>query len=437
MRILYVSDNRCRGNYGCRATSTALSQLVEQNHEIVGVISGKYTNWSPGNLVVNKSRSARKYKRLSKSKYWKYLSQIYYMFHRFISKKNFFLGKYDFINYDLEKSIYEFKKCLIANEYLSEFNLDNYDFDAMVVNGEGSFIFATPAWRESMILMMLMYWAKKKNKKVYFLNAMLSDDPNSSHNQRAVELAHSVFAMCDVLQVREYTSLQYAKLYFKDLTFAVKPDALFTWFNLVNDGFNVENGKYFMPYGCETNEFYYKYDFTKKYILVCGSSSSLITKKHDDAVEAYTNLVMQLQKTFVNHTIFLVQPCEGDEFLKEVSKRTGALLIPMEMPIVAVAKILANASVFFTGRYHPAILASLGGTPCLFMSSNSHKTNSLQNLLQYDHISEFSCLPSDDESKQMISIAKSIIDDEKIRFKIKNRAKDLALEASTIKDLIK
>lgn len=38
MKIIYVGDNRNRGNFGCRATSTALSQIIEQEHEIVGTV---------------------------------------------------------------------------------------------------------------------------------------------------------------------------------------------------------------------------------------------------------------------------------------------------------------------------------------------------------------------------------------------------------------
>lgn len=48
MRVVYVGDNRNRGNFGCRGTSTALSQLISQQNTIVGRISGKYTNWDTG-----------------------------------------------------------------------------------------------------------------------------------------------------------------------------------------------------------------------------------------------------------------------------------------------------------------------------------------------------------------------------------------------------
>ena len=55
MKIVYVGDNRNRGNFGCRATSTALSQLIEKNNVIVGTVSGRYTNVDTGELFFHKS----------------------------------------------------------------------------------------------------------------------------------------------------------------------------------------------------------------------------------------------------------------------------------------------------------------------------------------------------------------------------------------------
>lgn len=65
MRIVYVGDNRNRGNFGCRATSTALSQMIEGKHTIVGTVSGKYTNRDTENLFFFISFFQREY-----IKYW-------------------------------------------------------------------------------------------------------------------------------------------------------------------------------------------------------------------------------------------------------------------------------------------------------------------------------------------------------------------------------
>lgn len=438
MKILYVSDNRCRGNYGCRATSTALSQLVGEDNEIVGHISGAYTNWHPGNLVVNHHWSQKKYQRKANGKYWKYWAQLYFMGHRFLDKHNFFLGKHDFIGYDLDKSIDYFIKCLPANPHIKEFDLRQYDFDAMVVNGEGSFIFATPAWRECMILTMLMYWAEKMGKKVYFMNAMLSDDPHSVHNDKTIELVSKVFEKCEVVQVREQYSYDYAKKYFPNLkNLVLRPDALFSWYKLINDDFKLSDGKYYVPFGSETDENYHQFDFSHPYVLVTGSSSSLITKDRDNSIKVYSKLVEEIKKNFPDKKVYIVVPCEGDDFLNDVGKLTNTPVIPMETNIIIAGKIIAGADLFFTGRYHPAILGSLGGTPAIFMSSNSHKTQSLQKLLEYEYFKEYSCLPSDDEIQSIIEVGKKYLSNPDVRNKVKARALALYEEARTIKDLVK
>ena len=138
MKVVYVGDNRCRGNFGCRATSTALSQLISKNNEIVGVVSGKYTNFDNGELFFYQHFPAVFYRKLGKFKYWDFLKTGFYLFARMIKRHKYFFSNFDFIDYDLDKSIDNLIKCLPANKHLEEMDLRKYDFDALVVNGEGS-----------------------------------------------------------------------------------------------------------------------------------------------------------------------------------------------------------------------------------------------------------------------------------------------------------
>ena len=64
---------------------------------------------------------------------------------------------------------------------------------------------------------------------------MFSDDPYSSHNQNTIEIMREIFNSCDCICVREYTSLNYIKKYFSGIKASVYPDALFTWYELIND----------------------------------------------------------------------------------------------------------------------------------------------------------------------------------------------------------
>ncbi|NBK99927.1 MAG: hypothetical protein EOM50_18330, partial [Erysipelotrichia bacterium] len=213
MKIVYVGDNRNRGNFGCRATSTALSQIIERNNEIVGTVSGRYTNNDTGELFYYKHLPASIYKWLGKKRRWAQLKSALYLFIRLLRLgRQYIFSNFDYLCEDnIEKSLSNFLKCLPANPQLKEFDLRRYDFDALVVNGEGSFIFRVPAWRESVNELMLMYWAQKMGKKVYYMNGMLSDDPFTKRNNKFISIVKPIFEKAEVLGVREGYSLDYAK----------------------------------------------------------------------------------------------------------------------------------------------------------------------------------------------------------------------------------
>jgi len=69
------------------------------------------------------------------------------------------------------------------------------------------------------------------------------------------------------------------------------------------------------------------------------------------------------------------------------------------------AGIVANARVYVTGRYHPAIMPAFGGTHCVFLGADSQKTSSLQELLEYEGVQLSSALPAPEECDQICDLA--------------------------------
>ncbi len=433
MNIVYVGDNRNRGNFGCRATSTALAQIIEKNNKIVGTVTGRFTNNDTGELFYYKYLPSWLYKWVGKLSSWRYFKPAFYMLFRMIRKgRQYIFSNFDYLEYDLDACIDNFIKCLPANQHLKEFDLRQYDFDALVVNGEGSFIFRVPAWRESINEAMLMHWAMKLGKKVFYMNGMLSDDPFTERNQEVVSLVKPIFENANIVGVREAYSEKFAHENFPNANVKFYPDALFTWYDYINDDFTISNGRYVMGMSGADNKSFIDFDFTKPYICVSGSSSiGKATNDINKAIDIYSHLVNSL-KNRLEQSVFLVEVCEGDSFLREVSRKTNTGLISIDTPILAAAKILANADAYVSGRYHPAILASQGGTPCIFMSSNSHKTKSLQELLEYEFVHEYYVLPSDSEIKEMVEKTyESIAAGKSLRDKIQKRClklKEMALK---------
>jgi len=438
MKIVYVGDNRVRGNFGCRATSTALSLLVGESHEIVGRITGKHTHFDTDELFFKESWPESVYTFWGSRKKWNHIKKAFFLYTRFKTRGGkYYFSKYDFVSCDLEKSIHNLKKLIPANPNYKEFDLSQYDFDALVINGEGSFVFSTPIWRESLVISMEIYWALKMRKKVFFMNAMFSDDPHSTHNTQMIELVDGLLSKCNVVSVREEMSYEYANKYLPHVDPKLYPDALFNWFDLINDNHVVDDLKYYMAHSAECDEFYKGITFTEPYALVAASSADIVGNDYEVTIKSYCNLVEKTKRELGIH-LYLIQVCEGDEFLNEVSRRTNTVIIPMETPIIAAAKILANARIFISGRYHPAIMASLGGTPCIFMSSNSHKTLSVQKILDYKDIKEFSVIPNAGECEEIVRMAKDKLEQgDVLRAEIKNRCRYLSKEAKKLQELIR
>ena len=437
MKIVYVGDNRNRNNYGCRATSTALSQIISKDNEIVGRVYGNYTNSDSKYIFFRRWLPASFYKKVGRKTYWKYIREVVCIFNYYLHRTQISMSKYDFVSMDLQKSINNLIKCIPANPILEECDLRKYDFDALVVNGEGSFIFSKYPWRESFVEAMLMYWAKQLGKKVYFMNAMFSGMPNEDINTKSIAALKELFESIDYIGVREDQSYEFAKKYFPNANNVKNyPDALFTWFSMVNDEFDIGTGKYITGKLGATDDYFLSADFTKPYICISASSSPRVGAAPEITKNAYCKLIGELKKK-TNMDIYIVHVCDGDNFLLDVAKETQTKVVSVDTPIVLAAKVLANARVYITGRYHPAILASLGGTPCVFMGSNSHKTLSVQKLLNYSNPKEYSEIPSDDDIEGIVQDAIVYINDLEIRKKIKDQANELSILAEAMGNEVK
>jgi polysaccharide pyruvyl transferase WcaK-like protein len=139
----------------------------------------------------------------------------------------------------------------------------------------------------------------------------------------------------------------------------------------------------------------------------------------------------------LQHQVYLQPTCVGDSFLDDVAKETDTPILPLNMAILTGAIVLANAELMISGRFHPSILASLGGTPCIFLGSNSHKTKSLQAMLDYEKPKEYSAIPNQHDIESILLDAKYILaNKKKIREKICNTVRLRAAEANELKTFI-
>jgi polysaccharide pyruvyl transferase WcaK-like protein len=100
--------------------------------------------------------------------------------------------------------------------------------------------------------------------------------------------------------------------------------------------------------------------------------------------------------------------------------------------------VLAHARLFISGRYHPSIFASLGGTPCIFLASHAHKMGSLSRVLEYDVHRQFNAFPDDSEIAEIVSTARQYLEQgESLRARISHVAKLRSDEATELPALLK
>ena len=400
MKLIYVADNRCRTNFGCRGTSIALSQLISKEHEIVATVSGAYTHEGGGPIFFIPGLPGWIYLLAITLPGWNFLKKGWL---KLVGKRRRLYRFFDFVSESPKKSICNLQKCLPANPHLQEFDLRRFDFEGIVINGEGTMIMTTPPRRESLVFLMFIEWAKLMDKKVYFVNAMFSDCPATGSNKRTKLTMHEALKKSDVVTARDPVSQDYISQNFTDIKAEYIPDALFTWMHYIDQIPSIVNGCHVLPFGQEDDNDFEKFVFSNPYICVSGSSLAAWNQKK--AYDNYKFLVTSFKQQ-LRIPLYLIQVCSGDKFLVDVGRDTGVPCIRVEISILAGTKILSDAALYISGRFHPSIMASLGGTPCIFLGSNSHKTWSLQKMLEYDHIKEFSAIPSVQETPEIIALAK-------------------------------
>lgn len=400
----------------------ALSLLISREHEISGRI---YQDVVATPVYINNTLEKRILRKLNnrfmifkglKSKFGKKIDQSlsdYVVNNPAVSAQNLIKHKHQF---PVLHELYEqMKNC-----------------DAVIFNGEGDMIFTTPPRRKFLFQLMIIELAVNHfQKPVYYVNAMASDCPNTGRNTETLGYAVKLLEKCKFVSMRDPDSYSFLKAVSSDMAIEFIPDALFT---LAPKFENIEHnlpkdGSFLLPFRETFDEMIGKYDFSVPYICIGGSSSA--AHKSSDNIQAYVRLVNAVKE--IGLPVFVVITCVGDNFLKKVAEITNTPFIPLTTPILSGGAILANAVTFVSGRFHPSIFASLGGTPCVFLGSNSHKTKSLQSVLEYNDIKEFSDLPNETECKEITArVRQNIEQGQALRIKIKETVRKRSADAEAL-----
>jgi polysaccharide pyruvyl transferase WcaK-like protein len=410
MKVFFVGDNRLRANYGCRATSIALSLLLTKENEIVSKLSGRQTHSGAGPIFHIPYLPRFFYQIISHlpgfRKVWQLVCRRWPVVP---------LSFMDFVRTSPEKSYQNLMRCLPANPQLQEFVDGLKESEILVINGEGTFIASTTTRRDALIYIMYIQWAKNNMKPVFLVNTILSFDPvepSNEHSRYWMNEFCKILKSCDKVYFRDPQSLEiYNEITPDSKNAEFVPDALFS-LNIkskCHSGSLIESYFSSIPFGEEIDANFLNLERSGKYIVVSGSSQA--AHQQEAAKKTYSNLIGSIISKFPNHLVILAESCEGDKFIRDISDQRGLPLLSVRSPLFAIMQVLGGAEAFISGRYHPAIMASISGTPCIFLGSNSHKCLSLQRVLGYSVPNEYPSLPSPSDVDKIVNHLDSLLKD--------------------------
>ena len=430
MKIFLVGDNAPQPNWG-RGASIALSQLFTILFDVSGRITGDQFLLKTANFgYVDTLTPARFYRFFKRALLSRNKSKLASWYVKCEEK----CGARDFISQDPLESVDNLLKGRVRYSELGKIYDQARRADLILVDGDGDIVFSTPPRRQTLFLLAMIALGIRLQKRVAVVNTMLSDCPVTGQNRETLASARALFAQCRTITVRDPESLEYAQEEMPEVRVSCIPDSLFSWFPLYQDTAQIlpDNGDFMIPFP-EQAELLGKLDFSVPYI--CLGGGALAASQSDRALFHYNRLVDALKE--LGYPIYLTESDQPDSFLRQVAEAKGIGLVPFNAPILMCGAVLASARLFISGRYHPSIFASLGGTPCVFLASHAHKMGSLARVLEYDDCRQFDAFPNESEVVKIIATSKDYLaQGESLRARIRSAAKRRCDEVRQLPDYV-
>jgi len=398
--LLRYHDGTAKPNWGGRATSMALSQILD-NHSagiVADVINGVRVTTDIERTAAELEPGVRK-RRIP-------------AYHMPVAERAAELAASRATLPDIDAIMTQVEAC-----------------DHLVVNGEGDFILTErrSLWR----CLLMMAFAIAAGKPVHLVNVMISADRLGAIDPNVVDAIRPILDACASVVVRDPESLRLSADVFPHARARLCPDSLFGWAGSAGalaslaDTWAIEEG---LPPDVRRA-------LRKDYVLVSGSSFLLRT---DDPARAEARLAEYTQGLGgIGVEPVIVATCSGDDWMVDAARRIGLPAVPAHVPLSTGIRLMAHARLFVSGRYHPSILSAVSGTPSLFMRSNSHKTRSLPELLAMPDPVEHPFFSEDQPVAALVDATSTALAGEATeRARLRTRVAELADEARALPSLL-
>ncbi len=295
--------------------------------------------------------------------------------------------------------------------------------DVVVANGEGAFY---QDERKGKYILFLLYIAKKIFRKPVLLVNHMYD----VKSENFTSLCKKIYPEIDDVVFRDFISLGIFQKSVPGVAAKAIPDAAFSF-----SPTGPEFARQLIAHPQLMDTYYGTPNvwkgFAKPFVILGGSSivGKPFFTKNFDAVGFFSKLAQALTDEGIQ--VVLCVACLGDNFLKQVAARCHLPLIAVETPTQLAVDFMSQAGCFISGRYHPMILASVSGTPTIAFDSNSHKTRSLQELLDLGDQPYFELKDLERDIPKIVQHTKHILSNEPmLRKKILDQVGKLKLQVN-------
>lgn len=397
-RVLLVSDNRDNANWGSRATTMALLELMaaaglspsdrvldgEVRSRVAladGPVAGRLLRRPALARLAGAGLARGGRTRLSLER----------------------LGVRDAVSDDPAETVRRWRRS--GREPLAEWIARVERADAVVVNGEGSMIFTTPSRLEQRFHLAVMQLAHEADVPFAYVNALVADPANGPRNAATVAATRRLLPQARLVTTRDPWSQAFLREVAPEVASVYVPDSVFAWKGRVGRGRDLlARPEYLTPFHDRPDRLG-TWDFQRPYICVGGSSEAAKDPKR--AAASYRRLLQALPE--LGYPVVVTVSSTGDAFLEELAHELGLPLVPADTNVMVATEILAHAELVVTGRYHPAILAGLGGVPGVLLGADSHKTASVQQMLGYPDIHVFAEQPTAADVSAILQRARRVL----------------------------
>jgi polysaccharide pyruvyl transferase WcaK-like protein len=428
-KMLFIGDNRAAVNWG-RGATFALLQTLSSSFKFSGYIAVDQLDLSgegAGYLCALLPSRYYGFFRFCWARRWRRPFSWYIRIEKLF-------GATEIIAEDPAVTVDR----LIANKNrypaLAQLHDQAAQSDFLLLDGDGDIIFSTPPRRLTLFFLAMIELGLRLGKPVFLVNSMISDCALTGRNSATLTAARRLLAQCSGVVLRDPESLEYVRREMPEVRATMIPDSLFSWQSLYVGPKSLPpaNGDFLVPWpGCGENGDELRLD--EPYICVGGGA--LACTKPERAAQCYSGLVDGLRG--LGYRVILIESDIPDSFLRTVAADKKAGVVPFNAPIKMCGAVLAHARLLVSGRYHPSIFASLGGTPCIFLGSHAHKMASLSRVLDYDSPREFSAFPDEDEIAEIVATARDYLDQgDSLRARILRIAKLRAEQANGLADFV-